>query len=170
MGDANRNEAQGALQSVADAVIDRQRLKVRLATVEDDRPFVYDDATGKAIKPGYVCVGYPTIGVGRNLYGKGLSESERQFLLDNDITDVLQIAKQFTWFDGLETVRQHVILELLFNMGLEKFKGFRNFINYTIQSRWAQAAAELKNSAWYSQVHSERADPLIEMFKSGEWQ
>ena len=156
-------------------MIDRQRLKARLAQVEGDRPFVYDDATGKAIKPGYLCQGYPTIGIGRNLYGKGLSESERQYLCDNDITDVLQMAKQFAWFDGLDTVRQHVVLELIFNIGLEKFKRFKNFIGYMSQSRWALAATELANTPWQRQVDpvlgdgKGRADTLIDMVKFGEW-
>jgi lysozyme len=150
-------------------MIDRQRLKVQLATHEADRPFVYDDFNGKAIKPGYTCVGYPTIGIGRNLYGKGLSESERQYLLDNDITDCLQIAKQFAWFDGLDPVRQAVVVELLFNMGLDKFKTFKNFIQFLSEHRWQHAAEELRNSLWATQVKG-RADTIINEVITGEWQ
>lgn len=151
-------------------MIDRQRLKVQLAKHEADRPFVYDDATGKPIGPGSYVKGYPTIGIGRNLYSRGLSESERQFLLDNDIEDCTQTASQFLWFSGLDGVRQAAVVELIFNLGLTRFKGFKKFIGFMSEHRWVHAGAELKNSLWYTQVKKERGDTLINQIITGKWQ
>jgi lysozyme len=150
-------------------MIDRAKLRVQLAKHEANRPFVYDDATGKAIGPGTHVKGYPTIGIGRNLYSRGLSESERQFLLDNDIEDCLQAASQFLWFSGLDGVRQAAVVELIFNMGLARFKGFKKFIGFMSEHRWVHAAGELKNSLWYTQVGN-RAPTIINQILTGKWQ
>ena len=45
----------------------------QLIPEESERYFVYDDATGKTILKGSTVVGNPTIGIGRNLSGEGLS-------------------------------------------------------------------------------------------------
>jgi lysozyme len=115
-------------------MIDRQRLREQLARHEGKRRFVYDDASGKPISTGTFVRGKPTIGVGRNLAEKGLSDDEIDYLLDNDIKDAIADAQTFRWFDSLDPVRQAVIVELCFNMGLGKLRTFKKFL---------QAMAEL---------------------------
>lgn len=149
-------------------MIDRAKLRAQLAKHEGKRQFVYDDATGKQIGEGTFVRGLPTVGIGRNLYGKGLSEDEIEYLVDNDIADVLTDARKFKWFDGLDTVRQNAVTELLFNLGLERFRSFVKFINYMNEGRWVHAAGELKNSKWYTQVKS-RGDTIADMVLTGEW-
>lgn len=149
-------------------MIDRARLREQLAKHEGSRPFVYDDATGKPIGEGTFVRGLPTVGIGRNLYGKGLSADEIDYLADNDITDALTDAHKFKWFDGLDPVRQNAVTELLFNLGLNRFKGFVKFINYMNESRWAHAAGELENSKWFQQVKG-RGETIMRMILTGEW-
>lgn len=150
-------------------MIDRVRLRAQLSKHEDRRACAYDDATGKPISEGTQVRGLVTVGVGRNLVGKGLSEDEIDYLLDNDIAECIGQAQSFPWYAGLDEVRKAAIVELLFNLGLSKFKGFKNFINFVIQRRWTQAGEELKNSLWYGQVKS-RGDTLIAQIKTGAWQ
>lgn len=155
-------------QWVAAAVIDRERLRTQLAKHEGSRPFVYDDATGKAIGEGSFVRGLPTIGCGRNLHGKGLSEDEVRYLLDNDITDAAAQAHKYKWFVQLDPVRQNAVTELLFNLGPTRFAGFKKFINFMNEGRYAHAAAELLDSLWARQVKG-RANTIAEMIKTGAW-
>lgn len=152
------------------------RLRKQLVQHEDRRLVVYDDATGKPIKKGSVVIGNPTIGVGRELSMRGISVEEADYLLDNDLAEVLADASKFRWFEGLDHVRQNVVLELIFNLGVTRFRGFKKFIGYMSQHQWVHAAKELDDSKWQEQVDpvlgdgKGRADILINMVKTGEWQ
>lgn len=156
-------------------MIDRARLREQLGAHEARRRFVYDDATGKPISSGTFVRGLPTVGVGRNLADRGLSDDEIDYLLDNDISDAIREAHTFRWFDGLDPVRQNAVVELLINMGLPRFKTFKKFIRYMSEQLWVHAAAELSDSLWQRQVDpvlgdgKGRADVLIQMVKTGEW-
>lgn len=156
-------------------MIDRQRLRAQLSLHEDRKRFVYDDCNGKPIGEATFVRGNPTVGVGRNLAGRGLSEDEIDYLLDNDITDAIVAAQAFTWFGSLDAVRAAVIVELCFNMGVAKLRTFPKFICAMAEQRWGVAAAELANSKWQKQVDpvlgdgKGRADTLIHMIRTGAW-
>jgi lysozyme len=69
-------------------------LGVLLEREEGLRLAVYDDATGKPLLPGMKVVGHPTIGIGRCLDRKGITEAEARALLENDLAKVRsQVAK-----------------------------------------------------------------------------
>lgn len=93
---------------------------------EGNRAKAYDDATGLELHPGMTLKGYVSIGVGRNLTGKGLNDEEINFLLCGDIADAIQDAKAVVpCFDALSRPRQLVLISMAFNLGragLEKFK------------------------------------------------
>ena len=151
------------------------RLREQLIRHESKRALVYDDATGKPIGPGSVVIGNPTIGTGRNLAGKGLTDEEQTYLLNNDIRDAVRLAQAFSWFMLLDDVRQNVVVELIFNMGLEKFRTFKKFIAALVMSSFETAGNELADSKWQQQVDpilgdgKGRADVLITMVKTGAW-
>ena len=149
-------------------MIDKSRLRAQLKEHEGVRKFVYDDATGAAIDETSFVRGKPTVGVGRNLADRGLDDDEIDYLLDNDINDCLVLAARFRWFEGLEPVRQAVIVELLFNLGLTRFGQFKKFITACAEHRWVHAADELKNSQWHRQV-GKRAETLERQILTGEW-
>jgi lysozyme len=113
--------------------------------------------------------GIPTIGVGRNLRDVGLSASEVQFLLDNDIKKVQTALQPFAWYAGLDSVRQGAIQNMAFNLGVEGLLHFPHFIAYLARQDWQSAANELQNSLWYSQV-GDRAKRLQEQILTGIWQ
>jgi len=149
-------------------VIDRERLRAQLAKHEGNRPFVYDDVTGRPIGEGTFVRGLPTVGVGRNLAGKGLSEDEIRYLLDNDINDCATQALKYPWFSKLDPVRQNAVVELLFNLGPTRFAGFKKFIGFMNEGRYTHAAHELLDSKWAQQVKG-RAVTISEMVRTGEW-
>ena len=56
---------------------------------------------------------------------------------------------------------------MLFNMGLDKVKGFKKMLSALRAGNWAAAAVELKDSRYYRQV-KERGDRNADMLLSGK--
>lgn len=114
----------------------------------------------------YDSIGVATIGWGRNLEDKGLADDEAEFLLANDIDDVLRDCETLFFWDGLDDVRRQVIANMVFNMGLNGVLGFNNMIAAIDRKDYDRAAKEMLDSKWAKQVGS-RATELSEMMKSG---
>jgi lysozyme len=150
-------------------MIDRQKLREQLSKHEGRKRYVYDDASGKNITEASFVRGLPTVGVGRNLADRGLSEDEIDYLLDNDIADALADASKFAFFSSLDPVRKAAVTELVFNLGLTRLKKFVKFLDFMQQGRWQHAGEALRDSLWYRQVKS-RGETIIAQIKSGEWQ
>lgn len=135
----------------------RERLLDTLMRHEGLRLFPYKDSVGKL-----------TIGVGRNIEDNGISEAEALHMLNNDVEDVLTDASRFWWFGELNDVRQEVVLNMLFNMGLPTFKQFQNMIGAIEEQNWNRAAQEMLNSRWAKQV-GVRAIELSDAMRKGEF-
>lgn len=134
---------------------------------EGNKPFVYDDATGLIIKPGTTVIGHPTVGTGRALDVRGLTPAESQYLLSNDIDSVtLGCHQAWTWFNNLDEVRQRVIVNMAFNMGINGVHGFPAMIAAITAKDYDKAAFEMENSAWFGQV-GQRAVRLVKMMRTG---
>lgn len=136
--------------------LDREKLKARLNVEEGRKAKVYKDS-----------LGIETIGVGRNLRDRGLSEREIDFLLDNDIDDVIADLDRFLpWWRTLDPVRQLVIADMCFNLGVNKLLGFVNTLRMVQCGDYAGAAGGMLKSLWASQVKG-RADDLAKMMRTG---
>jgi lysozyme len=107
-----------------------------------------------------------TIGCGRNLSDNGISHDEVEYLLGNDVFRTEMEAKGFPWYDALDDVRQAVILSMIFNLGLTRFKGFYNTIRAIERHDYETAAALMLQSKWAKQVGA-RATRLSEMMRTG---
>ena len=136
--------------------MDRNRLIDQLRIHEGVEKTVYNDSEG-----------IPTIGVGRNLRDRGLSDDEIDYLLSNDIDIVVdELDKVMPWWKDLDEVRQRVLCDLVFNLGMPRFSGFKKSISHMKQQMWDQAADELLDSKWARQV-GRRAHTLSEMMRTG---
>ena len=122
---------------------------------------------GKKLKPYTDTVGKVTIGVGRNLDDRGISDGECALMLSNDIDIVLRAYRNNfpKWKDFNET-RQLVILDMLFNMGINRFLGFKKMIDALNAGDFAKASQEMLDSTWSKQVGS-RAVRLSNMMRTG---
>lgn len=109
-----------------------------------------------------------TIGVGRNLSDKGLSDEEIDFLLDNDIADVLRECAGLPYWMLLDDVRQLVVADCVFNLGMAGWRKFAKANTALADGDWDLAADEMKDSGWYKQV-GRRAMKLVEAMRSGLW-
>lgn len=125
---------------------------------EGVRKFPYRDSVGKL-----------TIGVGRNLNGKGLTDEEIDYLLANDVQEVTAEAQaKLPWFPNLDAVRQGAILNMAFNMGFAGLEKFPRFLQAVAQGAWETAADEMRDSEWARQV-GDRAVRLEEQMRTGAW-
>ena len=123
---------------------------------------------GKETKPYVDTVGKITIGIGRNLTDRGLSEDEVQYLFRNDV----QIATQelewaFPWSRRLDEVRKAVLIDMSFNMGIPVLKTFTNTLAAVETAQYEKASKLMLQSKWASQVGN-RAKRLSKMMQSGE--
>lgn len=123
---------------------------------------------GLRLKPYKDSVGKLTIGVGRNLDDKGITEPEAMLLLSNDIGDALADAKRFAWFAQLDSVRQDVVVNMIFNIGLTRFSGFKKMIAALEHGNYPEAADQMLDSKWARQVGL-RASELSQMMRTGAY-
>lgn len=127
-------------------------------------------------------VGKLTIGYGHNLDAKPLSWLRPNepiplwlavAILNRDIDDTISSLDHFLpWWRGLDDVRQQVLCEMAFNMGVDAnhADGLDSFIN-TLQAvreaRWDAASDGMLNSKWARQVGSDRSTHLSCMMLTG---
>ncbi len=140
--------------------VDEHELVRRLRLAEGVKTFPYLDTAGKT-----------TIGIGRNLTDVGLRfgplHNEMQILLENDILHCLQTAiHKIPSFRSHPAHVQHILVEMLFVLGLGKFQGFVRFLDALHIFNYTHAAQELQNSKWF-QEYPERVRPLVESLQRG---
>ena len=137
--------------------MDRQRLFKQLRLHEGVEKFPYRCTAG-----------YLTIGVGRNIEERGLLDDEIDFILDNDIEVVMnEVSVTFDWFFDLSEVRQRVVADMIFNIGMPRFKQFKKMIAALEEGDWSEAANQMMDSKWAKQV-GKRAGRLRDMMETGE--
>lgn len=102
-----------------------------------------------------------TVGVGHNLtvsplptgWSFPLSAAQITQLLTADVADTMkQLDANVGWWRALSEVRQRVIANMAFNLGIAKLLGFKNALAAMQVADWNTAAAEMQDSAWYGQV------------------
>ena len=122
--------------------------------------------------------GVDTVGCGHNLDCKPLpagwkyplNDVQVNSLLDDDLEDVFHdLDRALPWWTDLSDVRQRVLANMAFNLGITKLLGFRNTLVYMRQGKYSQAADGMLSSAWASQVKG-RAQRLAAMMRTGQTQ
>ena len=120
---------------------------------------------GKRNKPYTDSVGKLTIGIGRNLDDKGLSDDEIFHLLNNDIADAIEDVRHcFSCYDQISEARKMVLVSMAFNLGRTRLAKFVRFIGAVHLGRWEEAAEEMLDSTWAKQV-GDRAVTLATMMR-----
>jgi len=98
---------------------------------------------------------------------RGITKDEALFLLRRDIEDAVQDLKNFDWFEALDPIRRKVVIDMRYNLGPTRFRGFKKMIAALARGDYKAAATEMVDSAWYHQVGT-RARRLVEMMRTGE--
>ena len=133
------------------------RLKLRTLLILEE---------GFKLKPYVDTVGKLTVGVGRNLTDRGISEETALQMLEEDLDVVQADMATFPWWAGLDVVRQTVLADMRFNLGPARFRAFKNTLKAVAEGRYADAAAGMLASKWAKQVKG-RATKLAKMMETG---
>lgn len=135
-------------------------------------------------------LGIDTIGIGRNLkdrgisreeldyldipnmevvYEHGISEADARYLALNDIAIVEnELCRVHTCVEDLDSVRQLILMDMAFNMGVPRLCKFRKMWNAIHEQNFEAASLEMMDSKWARQV-GRRAAILSNAMKSGEF-
>ena len=113
-----------------------------------------------------------TVGVGRNIDeqgGIGLSEDEIEYLLQNDIERVIvELSSEYEWFSYLDDVRKDVMINIAFNLGITRLRGFKKALAAMESGDYKKASTEFLDSRWAKQVGG-RALELSDILAVGSY-
>ena len=136
---------------------DEVLLVERIKQHEGFRTFPYKCPAGKL-----------SIGYGRNLEDCGIREQEAEIMLMNDLTQAtLQLYNECPFVAKMDNTRKNVLIEMVYNMGINRFKGFKKMLVACQNGEWDKAADEMLNSKWAGQV-KQRAKTLAETMRKGK--
>ena len=157
---------------------DRTKLIEKLIQHEGLKLQVYKDT-----------LGIDTIGIGRNLedrgiskeeldamdipnigviYEYGITEADAVYLAENDVQIVEnELLTAHPCVDRLDAVRQLVLVDMAFNMGVPRLRGFKKMWAAIHADDFQTAAKEMLDSRWANQVKS-RSTILANMMHIGE--
>jgi lysozyme len=158
---------------------DRRNLITKLINHEGMVLNVYQDS-----------LGIDTIGIGRNLedrgitdeelayldfpsidavYEHGVTEADARYLAENDVQIVEdELLRAHPCVDRLDSVRQLILVDMAFNMGVPRLCKFQKMWNAIHEEDFANAAKEMLDSRWAVQVKS-RAVKLANAMHNGEF-
>lgn len=135
-------------------------------------------------------LGIDTIGIGRNLEDRGITkeeldwmdipnmaivhtmgitEADAMYLAENDVQIVEEeLVRAHPCVNKLDAVRQLVVMDMAFNMGVPRLCKFKNMWNAIHEENYIAAAKEMLDSRWANQVKS-RSTKLANAMHNGEF-
>src|SRR5262245_21274350 len=128
---------------------------------EGFRPYAYQDSEG-----------YWTIGHGILIdrrRGGGITREESEYLANNRIKlRLAELDVNLPWWRELDDVRQAVVANMCYNLGISNLLEFRRTLGYIRDKNYEAAADAMLESLWAKQVGA-RAHRLSVMMRTGEW-
>ncbi|MCK5615254.1 glycoside hydrolase family protein, partial [Candidatus Pacearchaeota archaeon] len=117
----------------------------------------------------YKCsAGKLTIGIGRNIEERGISEDEAKYLLHNDIEICkAELNLLFPIVKALNSARYNVLINLCFNIGIKRTSGFKKMWAALSVGDYDEAARQMLDSKWAGQV-GPRAIELSKIMSEGK--
>ena len=132
------------------------QLAAQLTIDEGKRRRIYADTAGKQ-----------TVGVGRNMTDRDLSDDEIGLMLKNDIAMVCsQLDKAAPWWKSLSERRKQALANFVFNVGIATALTFKNTMQLMQSGQYTAAADEMMRSKWAGQVGA-RAHRITTMIREG---
>ena len=121
--------------------------------------------------------GFTTVGVGHNLDANPLpdltfpiSEAQAAQILGRDVERISRfLVQSLPWVTTLDDARYGCLQNCAFNMGVNGLLGFHHTLADVQAGAYATAAADMKDSLWYTEV-GDRAVRLVQQMLTGEWQ
>lgn len=137
------------------------KLKQQLKRDEGVIPHAYKDSEG-----------HLTIGVGF-LIDKEKGGFVPDFIIDLWLDYLIEqtrreLSNAFSWFRNLDKVRQDAITNMVYQLGLPNFRGFKKTIALLKAGAYSAAADEMLDSRWAKQT-PERAKRVSEQIRTGKY-
>jgi len=135
--------------------MNRARVMTRLVTDE-----------GLRLKPYRCPAGRLTIGVGRNLDDRGVTEPEAMLLLGDDVDECWKrLSTALPWLAGAPEPVQEALVNMAFNLGVAGLLTFKQTLSLIQGGQYAKAAAAMLQSEWAGQVGA-RARRLADVVRA----
>lgn len=124
-------------------------LLARIKEHEGYRRFCYECTMGG------ITVGYGTL---IEAGGHGIPEYIAELLLRDYLQTIESRLKAHGWFMRLNEARQHCIMEMAYQMGVEGVLGFQNMIAALERGDWESCETEALDSRWAKQTPARAGD------------
>lgn len=107
---------------------------------------------GLKLKPYHCTEGFLTIGYGRNLEHKGITQEEANHLLLNDIITVETQLQEYDFYTIQPDQVKEVLINMCFQLGLTGLLKFKKFIKALESKDYYLASLEMMDSRWAKQT------------------
>ena len=118
-------------------------------------------------------LGFSSIGIGILIdqrKGGGLLPEESSFIFQNRMRILKgRLRKELPWFEELDEVRQGVLLNMAYQMGVVGLLKFKNTLAAIKARQYTAASVGMLDSLWARQT-PERAERLATQMRTGVWQ
>lgn len=112
-----------------------------------------------------------SVGWGRNLTDRGISEGEAILMLQNDIkqaqADVTTLMPYIATFAKIYTPRYCAFVDMMLNIGMTRMKQFKKMLTAAEKGDWKTAAKEILNSKYAKDV-GDRANEIAYLVEYNE--
>jgi GH24 family phage-related lysozyme (muramidase) len=134
--------------------MNKAALMASLTAEEGFRSLVYDDATGKDLKPGMLVQGNPTVAVGWNVSGRPCTYELGQIILGYHADQTwADVKKVLPWVESQPDPVQRALCDMAFNMrGAAQLRTFGTFLALIQSGKYEEAAKDLETTLWWKQV------------------
>lgn len=137
------------------------QLENAIIDAEDIKKSVYKDSLGLyTIGIGFLC---------DEKMNAGLSVDECMMILRSRIQNLKRQLSSYSWFQKSDRPRQEALIHLAYNMGIPRLLEFKNMLGYFDKKDYINAAKELLNSKWATQVQKPRVDGLNYLIREGKY-
>lgn len=111
-------------------------------------------------------VGVLTIGYGYNLQEGMTHEEAHSLLVFRMMRSRAELYRAFPHAEMMQEVRQDVLVNMVYNLGIKRFMGFKKMLAAILGKDYRTAALEMLDSKWAKQVGN-RADELALQMANG---
>lgn len=116
-------------------------------------------------------LGHTTIGIGRLIDGRkggGITESEANYLLANDIAKVVKkLEANLPFYKDLDDARKRALCNMCFQMGLHGLLGFKKMLAALEAGDYKEACVQGLDSKWAKEDTPQRAYRVTSMILRG---
>lgn len=108
-----------------------------------------------------------TVGYGFNLEALDMPKPVGELWLSILVAECEDTLKGYSWFNRMNDARQNAIIDMFYNLGAVRFKQFKRMIRALENDKYSEAADEMLDSKWASQV-GRRAEELAGIMREGK--